>query len=249
MKPKPDTEEPVCIPRDIALQAAMIRLGSVNEQIQSGYNIIRKFHKTVTIFGSARTPADDPYYKLAEDVSKRLAGAGYAIVSGGGNGIMGAANLGAHVAAQRGARKVGGESIGFNIQLPHEQTLNEYTTENYEFAHFAPRKIVMTLYADAYIYFPGGFGTLDELSEILTLIQTGKTLKSPIILVGRDFWSDFDVFIRKQLLSRGLISEEDLDLYTITDNPAKIVDIVKGNRTYCDHKIAKSPDGYIHDHK
>lgn len=241
MQPKPNTETPVCIPRDIALQAAMIRLGDIDKEIQEGYNIIRKYHKTVTVFGSARTSEDDPYYKLAEEVSMRLAGAGYAIVSGGGNGIMGAANQGAHTAAQKGASKVGGESIGFNIKLPHEQTLNSYTTVNYEFDHFAPRKIVMTMYADAYIYFPGGFGTLDELTEILTLIQTGKTLKSPVILVGHDFWDDFDVFVKKQLLSRGLISPGDEDLYVITDNPSKVVELVKSNTTYCDHRIAKAP--------
>lgn len=241
MQPKPNTEQPVCIPRDIALQAAMIRLGDIDEEIQAGYNIIRKYHKTVTVFGSARTKPDDPYYKLAEEISQRLAGAGYAIVSGGGNGIMGAANQGAYIAAQKGASKVGGESIGFNIKLPHEQTLNSYTTEHYEFAHFAPRKIVMTMYADAYIYFPGGFGTLDEFSEIMTLIQTGKTLKSPIILVGHDFWDDFDAFVKKQLLGRGLISEGDENLYTITDDANKVVELVKSNTTYCDHQIAKAP--------
>lgn len=241
MEPKPNSKQPVCVPRDIALQAAMIRLGDVDEEIQAGYNIIRKYHKTVTIFGSARTTEDDPYYQIAEEVSQRLAGAGYAIVSGGGYGIMGAANRGAHTAAQKGARKVGGESIGFNIRLPHEQTLNEYATESYEFAHFAPRKIVMTLFADAYIYFPGGFGTLDELTEILTLIQTGKTNKSPIILVGRDFWNDFDAFVKKQLLGRGLISAGDENLYTITDSVDTIVNLVKSNQTYCDHKIAKAP--------
>ena len=241
MQPKPNTEEPVCIPRDIALQAAMIRLGDIDKEVQAGYNIIRKFHKTITVFGSARTKDNDPYYKLAEEISMRLAGAGYAIVSGGGNGIMGAANLGAHTAAQNGASKVGGESIGFNIRLPHEQTLNAYATEHYEFAHFAPRKIVMTMYADAYIYFPGGFGTLDELTEVITLMQTGKTLKTPIILVGHDFWDDFDAFVKKQLLGRGLISEGDESMYTITDNPTKVVELVKANTTYCDHEIAKAP--------
>lgn len=241
MEPKPDTTETVCIPREIALEAAMIRLGDVNNEIQAGFNIIRKYHKTVTIFGSARTPDTDPYYELAEEVSTKLAGSGYAIVSGGGFGIMSAANQGAHSAAQKGARKVGGESIGFNIKLPHEQSLNEYATESYEFAHFAPRKIVMTMFADAYIYFPGGFGTLDELTEIITLMQTGKTLKAPIILVGRDFWNDFDVFVKKQLLARGLISDGDETLYTITDDVHNIVDIVKSNQLYCNHHIAKAP--------
>ncbi len=241
MEPKPTDDKPVCIPREIALQAAMLRLGDVDKEIQAGYNIIRKYHKTVTIFGSARTSEDDPYYKLAEDVSTKLAGAGYAIVSGGGYGIMSAANQGAHIAAQKGARKVGGESIGFNIKLPHEQSLNEYATESYEFAHFAPRKIVMTLFADAYIYFPGGFGTLDELTEIITLMQTGKTLKAPIILVGSNFWSDFDQFVNKQLLARNLISPGDEQLYTITDSAQKIVEIVKSNQLYCNHDISKAP--------
>lgn len=241
MEPKPTDKEPVCIPREIALQAAMLRLGDVSKEIQAGYNIIRKYHKTVTIFGSARTPEDDPYYALAEEVSTKLAGAGYAIISGGGYGIMSAANEGAHTAAQKGARKVGGESIGFNIKLPHEQSLNEYATESYEFAHFAPRKIVMTMFADAYIYFPGGFGTLDELTEIITLMQTGKTLKAPIILVGHDFWSDFDSFVKKQLLGRKLISEGDENIYTITDDVHKIVEIVKSNQQYCAHDISKPP--------
>ena len=235
MKPKPDPRENVCIPRDIVLQAAMIRLGDIDEEVQAGYNIIRKYHKTVTVFGSARTTEDDPYYQKAKEISGQLAAAGYAIISGGGNGIMGAANHGAHIAAQKGAAKVGGASIGFNIKLPHEQYLNDYTTEHYAFAHFAPRKIVMTLYADAYIYFPGGFGTLDELTEILTLIQTGKTNKAPVILVGSDFWNDFDVFVKKHLLATGLISNGDETLYTITDSIDTVVNLVKANKTYCDH--------------
>lgn len=240
MQPKPTaTSEEICVPRDIVLQAAMIRLGDINHEVQEGYNIIRKYHKTVTIFGSARTPGDDVYYKKAVEVSEKLAGSGYAIISGGGYGIMGAANQGAHTAAQRGAEKVGGASIGFNIKLPHEQNINPYTTESYEFEHFAPRKIVMTMYADAYIYFPGGFGTLDELTEILTLIQTGKTVKAPVILVGSDFWNDFDSFVKKHMLATGLISSGDEKLYTITDNPDTVVNIVKSNTTYCDHHLSK----------
>ena len=233
MKPKPIQDQSVCVPRDIVLQAAMIRLGDVSEEIQAGYNILRKFHKTVTIFGSARTSEDDPYYKKAVDTSERLASAGYAVVSGGGFGIMSAANQGAHTAVQKGAGMVGGESIAFNIKLPHEQVLNPYATESFEFQHFAPRKIVMTLYADAYVYFPGGFGTLDELSEILTLIQTGKTIKAPIILVGKKFWGTFDKFVRESLLADGMITDKDLDLYTITDSVDDVINIVKSNKTYC----------------
>jgi uncharacterized protein (TIGR00730 family) len=234
-----DQHQDICVPRDIMLQAAMIRLGDINHEVQEGYKIIRKYHKTVTIFGSARTSENDKYYKKAVEVSEKLAGAGYAIISGGGLGIMGAANHGANVAAQRGAQKVGGASIGFNIKLPHEQHVNKYTTEALEFNHFAPRKIVMTMYGDAYIYFPGGFGTLDELTEVLTLIQTGKTVKAPVILFGRDFWTDFDSFVKKHLLANGLISVGDENLYTITDNVDTVVNLVKANQTYCDHHISK----------
>lgn len=225
MQPKPNKNEKVCIPRDIVLQAAMIRLGDIDTEVQNGYNIIRKYHKTVTIFGSARTPEDHPDYIKAEEVAARLAKEHYAVISGGGHGIMGAAN--------KGAKDAGGDSIGFNIALPHEQTLNTYTTESFAFTHFAPRKIAMTLYADAYIYFPGGFGTLDELTEILTLIQTGKTNKAPIILVGSYFWNKFDDFVKNSLLEHRFIEEKDLNLYTITDSVDEIVNIVKSNTTYC----------------
>ncbi len=236
MQPKPDTQTPVsCVPRDVVLQSAMLRLGDIHKEVQAGYNILRKYHKTVTIFGSARTPEDDEQYQKAAQLSERLAAKGYAIVSGGGFGIMSAANKGAHTAVQKGAGKVGGQSIAFNIKLPHEQTLNPYATESYEFLHFAPRKIVMTLYADAYIYFPGGFGTLDELSEILTLIQTGKTNKAPIILFGSTFWKHFDEFVKEAMLSSGMITSGDEELYHITDSVDEVVNTVLANRTYCDH--------------
>lgn len=236
MQPKPNTKTDVsCVPRDIVLQSAMIRLGDIDKEIQSGYNILRKYHKTVTIFGSARTPEDNEYYQKAVDLSEKLAAKGYAIVSGGGFGIMSAANKGAHTAVQKGARKVGGESIAFNIKLPHEQSLNPYATESFEFLHFAPRKIVMTLYADAYVYFPGGFGTLDELTEILTLIQTGKTNKAPIILIGSKFWNHFDEFVKQTMLSHKVISSGDEELYQITDSIDAAVNMVLTNKTYCDH--------------
>lgn len=217
------------------LKAAMVRLGDVDREIEAGYEILRKYHKTVTIFGSARTSEDNKYYQMAVETAEKLAGHGYAIVSGGGYGIMSAANQGAAQAVQRGASKAGGQSIAFNIKLPHEQHLNPYATESYEFQHFAPRKIVMTLYADAYIYFPGGFGTLDELTEILTLIQTGKTNKAPVILIGHDFWKHFDEFVRTTMLGEGVIAESDTELYTITDHIDHAVETVLANRTYCEH--------------
>lgn len=226
MQPKPTQQIPdACVPRDIMMQAAMIRLGDIDHEVQQGYNILRKYQKTATIFGSARLPEDSKYYQAARDVARCLAKKHYAIVTGGGHGIMGAAN--------QGARDGDGDSIGFNIELPHEQNLNEYTTEDLAFSHFAPRKIVMTLFANAYIYFPGGFGTLDELSEIITLIQTGKTTKAPVILYGSDFWNGFDAFVRQTMLSHKVISPGDEHLYTITDDVEEIVRLVEANQTYC----------------
>lgn len=206
----------------------MLRLGSVEEEIQQGYEILKKYHKTVTVFGSARTPDDNEYAMKARELAGKLAAHQYAVITGGGHGIMEAAN--------RGAMEAGGQSIGFNIQLPHEQTLNEYTTDSASFAHFSPRKITMTLFADAYVYFPGGFGTVDELAEILTLVQTQKILKSPIILYGSDFWGDLDSFFKNQMLSRGLISPGDEQIYTIVDSVDEIVDIVLANQIYCEHE-------------
>lgn len=241
MKPKPKDDIPAqCIPRDIMMQAAMIRLGDVDHEIQEGFKILRKYHKTVTIFGSARTPEDNLYYGQAVELSEKLASKGYAIVSGGGWGIMSAANEGAHIAVQHGARRAGGESIAFNIKLPHEQVLNPYATESFEFDHFAPRKIVMTLFANAYIYFPGGFGTMDELTEILTLIQTGKTAKAPVILIGSTFWRHFDEFVKSTMLAQGTISAGDETLYTITDDIDEAVRLVESNQTYCDHDEASA---------
>lgn len=218
----------LCAPREILLQSAMFRLGDVEDEIRAGYDVVRKQHKTVTIFGSARLPETSEYYRAARAVGRKLAQDNYTVITGGGGGIMEAGN--------RGAFEVGGNSVGFNILLPHEQSLNAYTNDSFAFRHFAPRKIVMTLYADAYVFFPGGFGTLDELSEILTLVQTGKTTKAPIILFGTKFWCKFDEFVRTQLLeAEHLISPGDEHLYTITDDIEEVVRLVQENRTYCEH--------------
>ncbi len=225
-----------CIPRNIALQAAMFSLGSIEEELQSGYEILKNHHKTITIFGSARTPEDSPYYKAASEVAARLAGQEFTVVTGGGYGIMSAGNEGPQKAAQNGVKQAEGKSVAFNIELPHEQTLNNYAGESFEFKHFAPRKIVMTLFADAYLFFPGGFGTLDELMEILTLIQTGKTNPAPVILFGSDFWNDLDKFIKNNLLAKEkTISEGDELLYTITDSVDEVVKLATSNGSYCGH--------------
>lgn len=219
---------PVCIPRELQLQAAMFRLSNVDEQIHAGYTVLRKYHKTVTVFGSARTPESSEYYQKARELGRWLAQDGYTVVTGGGPGIMEAAN--------RGALEAGGASIGFNIELPHEQSLNRYTTESLAFTHFAPRKIALTMMADAYIYFPGGFGTMDELSEILTLTQTSKMARAPIILFDKKFWGVWDEFVRTNMLEKQhVISEGDEAIYTITESLDDIMAAVRSNTTYCDH--------------
>lgn len=209
------------------MQAAMMRLGSVETEIENGYQILKKYHKTVTIFGSARLAETSPYYQKARELAGKLAEQKYAVVTGGGGGIMEAAN--------RGAKEAGGHSIGFNVELPREQQLNNYTTESTNFTHFSPRKIALTLFADAYVYFPGGFGTLDEFAEILTLVQTQKMLRSPIILMGSEFWRGLDEFIKTEMLPQGMIKESDQQIYTILDDVDEAVKHVLANQTYCRH--------------
>lgn len=217
-----------CIDRKNKLESDIQSLSTITTQLLHGYQIIRKYDRTVTIFGSARVQEGSHYYNLAIETGKRLAECGFTIVTGGGNGIMGAANL--------GAKKAGGNSIGFNISLPHEQKVNDYITESYQFEHFAPRKIAMTICASAYVYFPGGFGTLDELAEVITLVQTGKTLKAPIILVGSSYWQPLIEFFRSRLLESAFIKEEDLNIFEIVDSVDDIISTITGEGSYCVHK-------------
>lgn len=221
---EPSIEEHIYISRDVQMQSAIERLSRIDDEVLAGYKLIQKHKQTVTFFGSARTQSDDPYYKKAYELGDLLAKNNYAVVTGGGNGIMAAANQGAHDA--------GGASIGFNIELPHEQTLNPFTTESYAFSHFAPRKITMTLFAHAYVYFPGGFGTLDELTEILTLTQTHKMPRAPIILFDKAFWKSFDSFVRSYLLQRKLITPGDEELYTMVDDVDEAMELIAANQTY-----------------
>jgi uncharacterized protein (TIGR00730 family) len=198
------------------IDAAENRLIGVVEEFERVFNILAQHEKTVTIFGSARKPQNDDITAGAYDIAARLAREGFAVVTGGGHGVMEAAN--------RGAYEAGGESIGLNILLPNEQSLNEYTTQSFQFNHFFGRKVAMTLDASAYIYYPGGFGTFDELFEILALIQTGKIHEKPVILVGSDFWRPFDTAIREVMLDRyQTVNGDDLELYQIFDNYDDIV--------------------------
>ncbi|CAN5742877.1 TIGR00730 family Rossman fold protein [soil metagenome] len=172
----------------------------------------------VTIFGSARMPADNPYYLMCVDVARRLSDAGFAVISGGGPGIMEAANKGAFEGLSA--------SVGLNIELPHEQKNNPWQNISLTFRHFFARKVAFVKYADAYVIFPGGFGTMDELSEVLTLIQTGKTRHIPVILVGSSFWRGLLDWIQLQMVHNGMIAASDVNLVQIIDEPANIVDAI-----------------------
>ncbi len=192
----------------------------IEKEFRQGFDFIKKHEKTVTFFGSARNPENDPDYINARNLAKRIVTEiGYAVVTGGSVGIMEAAN--------RGAFEAGGQSLGLNIKLPNEQNTNPYITSGMEFEYFFSRKVCLSFSAEAYVYFPGGFGTLDELFEILTLVQTQKIAPVPIILVGTYFWNDLDQFIKNQLLKNKKISSEDINLYTITDNHDEIIEIIK----------------------
>jgi len=202
--------------RERLIKAANNRLVGVVEEFEQVFGMLAQHEKTVTIFGSARKPQNDDITSGAYDMAARLAREGYAVVTGGGHGVMEAAN--------RGAYEAGGDSIGLNILLPNEQSLNDYTTQSFQFNHFFGRKVAMTLDASAYIYYPGGFGTFDELFEILALIQTGKIHQNPVILVGSDFWRPLDTLIREVMLDRyQTVNEDDTDLYQIFDNYDDVV--------------------------
>lgn len=216
---KSEDEKNHLLVRQKLIDAAEGRLVTVVEEFERAFDILSKYDKTVTVFGSARLPAEHPVCRQAYAVGWELAKQGYAIVTGGGGGVMEAAN--------RGAFEAGGTSIGFNIHLPMEQKLNEYTTESYRFEHFFGRKVAMTLDASAYIFAGGGFGTFDELFEVITLIQTGTVPQVPVVLLGKDFWTPLDQMIRDTLADKyHTIEPEDRSLYIITDDIQHVTDRV-----------------------
>ena len=173
----------------------------------------------VTVFGSARFDPDHEYYKLARELGAGLAGAGYAVMTGGGPGLMEAAN--------RGAKEAGGLSIGCNIQLPREQEPNPYLDKFIQFEHFFVRKVMLVKYSSAFVVMPGGFGTLDESFEVATLIQTGKLDRFPIVGMGLDFWNQFRKFTRETMLTTGVISEKDLDFVHPVESVADAIDVIQ----------------------
>ncbi|MCR4941203.1 MAG: TIGR00730 family Rossman fold protein [Campylobacter sp.] len=167
-------------------------------------------NKAVTFFGSARVGEDSLYYKMARELSFKLGNSGFAVITGGGDGIMAAANKGAYESGKS-------PSIGFNIRLPFEQKTNSFITQSYLFSHFSPRKFALIYSSIAFVVFPGGFGTLDELGEVLVLVQN-KLLDAKIFLVGEKFWSGLDEFIKTSLAGEKMISAKDLEIYTISDD-------------------------------
>jgi uncharacterized protein (TIGR00730 family) len=172
----------------------------------------------VSIFGSARTPPGSLVYEAARDTARRFAEAGFAVVTGGGPGVMEAAN--------RGCQEAGGLSVGFNIELPHEQGLNAYCDLSMTFKHFYARKTMFVKAAEGFVIFPGGFGTLDEQFEALTLIQTGKVMDFPVVLIGKSHWADLLAWIGDELLREGLISPDDIELLHVTDDPDHAVRLI-----------------------
>jgi len=179
---------------------------------------LRSIHPAVTIFGSARVKPGDPPYALAEEIARRLSDAGFAVISGGGPGIMEAANKGAWAGSS--------PSVGLNIQLPHEQHANPYQDLSHTFQHFFARKVMFTKLSSAFVMLPGGYGTLDELFEALTLVQTGKIRRVPLILVGSAFWRGMTDWIRDRLTVDGMVGADDLGLLQVIDEPQAVVDAI-----------------------
>ena len=187
-----------------------------------GFDTLSDVYHAVTIFGSARTTPDDAFYEKAVETARLLAGEGFPIITGGGPGIMEAAN--------RGCQEGNGLSIGCNIELPFEQALNDYVERAINFRYFFVRKTMFVKYALAFIAFPGGYGTLDELFEALTLIQTGKVRHFPVVLFGKEYWSGLAEWLRGRVAGEGKVSTTDLDLFQITDSPREAVAMIRAAR-------------------
>ena len=196
------------------------RVLRILSEFVDGFDALARVPPAVSVFGSARIPPDDPVYAAAREVGAELARAGFAVITGGGPGVMEAAN--------RGCQEVGGVSIGCNIELPFEQGMNDYVELGIDFRYFFVRKTMFMKYAEAFVVFPGGYGTFDELFEALTLIQTGKVLDFPVALFDSDYWSGLLGWLRDRVVAEGKISPEDLDLFKVVDTPAEVVKHIEG---------------------
>jgi uncharacterized protein (TIGR00730 family) len=194
------------------------RIDRISAELRMGFDALASVGAAASFFGSARTSPDDPDYELARESARVVGESGMAIITGGGPGLMEAAN--------RGARDSEALSIGLNIELPFEQGGNPYCDIALEFHYFFVRKIMFVRYASGFVVFPGGFGTMDELWEALTLIQTGKITEFPVVLVGTDYWSELVAWEGDRMLAEGNISPGDLELFTLTDDPAEVRDLL-----------------------
>lgn len=206
------------------------RVLRIQSELVTGIDALHELGPAVSIFGSARLPAESPYYRDAETVARILSQAKFSVISGGGPSIMEAAN--------KGAYKQGGQSVGLNIDLPFEQTPNSEQDISLSFRYFFVRKLMFVKYSMAYVVFPGGFGTLDEFFEALTLMQTKKIKHFPIILYGSEFWAGLIDWVKDQLLTLGCIREKDLDLFYIVDSPNDVLPIIEKHQQY----LTKHPE-------
>jgi uncharacterized protein (TIGR00730 family) len=202
-------------PRVLETQTDAERLVRVEAELRAGFEALAGTAPAVCVFGSARTPTDHPEYALARRVGRAFGEAEWSVITGGGPGIMEAAN--------RGAREGGGLSIGLNIELPHEQALNGFVDLGLQFHYFFTRKLMFVRYSHAFVLFPGGFGTLDEMFEVLTLGQTDKAADFPVILVGRDYWLGLMDWVQEQLVAPARIGTEDLKAISYAEDPEEIV--------------------------
>ena len=222
IKPKATRDEHLLTPqrqhRGEAWPTDSWRVLRIQSEFVQGFDALGDLGPAVTIFGSARTRHDDPQYIATVETARLIGEAGFNIITGGGPGIMEAGN--------KGAMEAKVQSVGLNIELPFEQHVNPYCTETIDFHYFFVRKTMLVRYAQAFVIFPGGFGTLDELMESLTLIQTGKIHNFPVILVGTEFWGGLVDWLKNSVLVQGKISAEDLDLFYLVDSPEEVRDIV-----------------------
>jgi hypothetical protein len=194
------------------------KIFQVMAEFVAGFEQLAQIQPSVSIFGSARMPPEHPYYALTEEVARKLSDAGFSVVSGGGPGLMEAANKGAYAGKS--------PSVGLNIRLPHEQHANRYQNITLTFQHFFARKVMFVKYAKAYVCMPGGFGTLDELVEALTLIQTGKTTRMPVILVHAPFWSGLLDWFKGTLVREGVIDKDDMGLLSVVNTADEVLDVI-----------------------
>ena len=207
--------------RDVSfIDADPWRVLRILSEFVDGFDALARVPPAVSVFGSARIGPDDPVYEAAREVGAGLARAGFAVITGGGPGVMEAAN--------RGCQETGGVSIGCNIELPFEQGMNDYVELGIDFRYFFVRKTMFMKYAEAFVVFPGGYGTFDELFEALTLIQTGKVLDFPVALFGSDYWSGLVGWLRDRVVGEGKISPEDLDIFKVVDTPEEVVKHIEG---------------------